>query len=233
MLRLLVFWMTCAIAAEAQTAKSLVKKNLKARGGMKAMEAVKNVKISQEMTQRGAVTQSIYYAESPGKFRLDVLQNGKITFTQVSVGNKGWMKGPNGKPMNIGEKDAAYSSEADGNPLGPFFQYKEKGYTLEYLGRDTLAGSDVHKIKVKMKAMEQVIYLDAQTYLERKIDRGVMNYGKESSYIMWPEDYQMLEGVLFPHQIRSFPQGQPPYQMRRTKIEVNVDTKGLFDPPSN
>lgn len=225
--------LTCILTTQAQTVKSLIKKNLKARGGIKSMSAVRNVKISQEQTMRGIVSHSLYYAENPNKFRFDQLQNGKVTFTLVNNGSKGWMKGPTGKPTPVSEKDAAYASEADGNPLGPLFQFKERGYTIEYLGQDTLQGADVYKLKVKMNAMEQTMYLDAITYLEKKIDRGVMNYGKESSYIQWLEDYRPVNGVLFPHRVRAFPQGQPPYQIKRTSIEVNVDSKGLFDEPAD
>ncbi len=52
---------------------------------------------------------------------------------------------------------------------GPLVDYKEKGNTVEYLGKEEMEGTKVHALKVTKKNGDvATLYLDADSFLELK-----------------------------------------------------------------
>ena len=77
--------------------------------------------------------------------------------------------------------------------------YKAKGNTVTYLGKDDVEGTDCYKLKVTLKSgKEETIYIDASNYYHI---RSVSKYkadGKETEMTQNFGDFQKLpEGIVY------------------------------------
>jgi hypothetical protein len=130
-----------------------------------------------------------------------------------------------------GRKDPELLSEDDSKGLvedadidGQIVDYKEKGHTAEFVGHDPVEGTDCYKIKLTLKnGTVRYYYLDADSYLELKIETQRMIRGAIQYTEVYLGDYEQVNGIYFPFAFESGEKGNP----NRTKstvekIEINV-----------
>ena len=237
----LSLWLVAvATPAAAQDVQSLVAKNLEARGGAAALDAVRSVSFA---------GRTIF----PGDFEVDYHEwrtidgpnpRGRIVFTfqgldiiQAYDGSGGWKINP-----LQGRKDAERMSADESRQLadastvtGPLLQASKDGSKVSYLGREDFDGTSAYKLKVIQKDGDEfVFWLDPDTFLEIKIDETRRIRGAQVITETELGDYEKVAGVYFPMSIESWPQGQP-NQRARTQIEkasANPSiSNDLFDEP--
>jgi hypothetical protein len=108
---------------------------------------------------------------------------------------------------------------------GPLFNWKDKGNTVELLGKEAVEGTDAWKLKLTQKNGDvSTIYLDADAYLQIKSEgkrkRGEQEIEFESSY----GDYKEVGGLMFAHSVESKPKGAPQgATITVESVELNVD----------
>src|SRR5206468_10323375 len=212
-----------AIPANAQDAQSLIAKNLEARGGAAALEAIKNVTFEGRTIFPGGF--EVTYKESRARVgpsaadRLDFGVQG-LDIIQAYDGSGGWKVNP-----LQGRKDAEHMSADDARQLadealieGPLLASRKDGSRVEYLGRDDFDGTLAYKLKVTQKDGDQFTYwLDPDTYLEIKVDESRRIRGAQVTSETELGDYEKVGGVYFPMSVESWQQGQP-NQRQRTII---------------
>ena len=231
---------TAATPAAAQDAQSLVAKNLEARGGAAALDAIKSVSFS---------GRTIF----PGDLEVDYHEwrtidgpnpKGRVVFTfqgldiiQAYDGSGGWKINP-----LQGRKDAERMSADESRQLadastvtGPLLQSSKDGSKVSYLGREDFDGTSAFKLKVVQKDGDEFVYwLDPDTYLEIKVDESRRIRGAQVTSETELGDYEKVAGVYFPMSIESWSQGQP-NQRSRTQIESAAANSALdntmFDEP--
>lgn len=214
-----------AVTASAQTVDELVEKNIKARGGLDKIKAVKSVKMYGKMKMGPMEAPFIIVNSRPNKIRTDFTIQG-MTGTQAFDGTTGWSVMP-----FMGKKDAEKMSEDelkavadDADIDGPLVDYKAKGNKLELLGKEDVQGAPAYKIKVTRKnGVERTVYLDADTYLEVKADSKRKIQGQEMEGETIIGDYKAVEGVMYPHSMESKIKGKEGVGQTITieKIAVN------------
>ena len=90
-----------------------------------------------------------------------------MSLIQAYDGSSGWQINPfEGRrdPELLGEddlRDLVYQADF----YGPLVDYKEKGNKIEYLGKDTVDGDDVYRLKVTLKNGEVTVLLPRSRYL--------------------------------------------------------------------
>jgi hypothetical protein len=93
--------------------------------------------------------------------------------------------------------------ELDGDFDGFLVDYRDKGHTVTYAGRETTGGVDCHKISVTLKSGHvRQVFLDARTFLERK-EVGTVTLpqvGKVEQVLVF-SDYREVDGLMFPFAI--------------------------------
>jgi len=123
-----------------------------------------------------------------------------------------------------------------------FLNYKEKNYTVELMGKETIDGTEAFKIKlvkepiqVDGKEEENVLfyYFDTENFVpivvHNEIKSGQLK-GKisESKF----SDYQEVESIYFPFSLTQGIKGEPGQAITIDKIEVNpVVDKNEFEFP--
>lgn len=212
-------------AVHAQTADELIEKNLQATGGRQKIEAVKAIRMTGKMVapQGMEIPMTMEYKE-PGKLRSEATFQG-MTMVQAFDGKDGWMINP-----MMGKKDPEKMSADDikqaEEQLDSFnllTKYKEKGHTIEYVGKEDIEGTPAYKLKLTRKNGDvSYIYLDSESYLMVKMNGKTKVQGQEIESDTTLGDYKAVDGVLYPHSIESQLKGMPGKMVITfSKIEVN------------
>jgi hypothetical protein len=208
MLSILVSTGTSAVA---QTADALVAKNLAARGGAAAFDAIDTVKFDGTVIFPGDF--QLKYEEirtKAGDVRVDMALQG-LTLVQGWDGKSGWRINPfeGRKDAERMSDDEARSLADTGSIRGPLQRAAAQGSTVTYLGREDFDGTDTYKLKVVEKDGDEFVYLlDPDTMLEVKMVETRKIRGAPQVFEYEFGDYEKVAGVYFPMSVESWTPGQ-------------------------
>lgn len=217
----------CAAPISAQTAEELVARNIEAKGGVAKIKAIKSVRMTGRLQQGDLSAIVGQEAKAPDLLRLTfTIQN--MTQIQAYDGSSGWQISPfSGRkdPELLGEDDMRDLVE-QADFYGPLIDYREKGHTIEYVGKTIVDGDDVHRLKVTLKNGDIFYYdLDPDTYLEIRIETQQFIRGSIRERVADVGSYKLVNGVYYPFSIETGPKRNPNARAKITfeKIEANVD----------
>lgn len=222
----LVSTLCCAGVVAAQTAEELVAKNLQAHGGVEKIKAIHSYKLTGKFQQGSFTAQVSQEAKAPDSIR-EVFTIQGMSQIQAYDGSTGWQISPfQGRrdPEMLGEDDLRDISE-DADFYGPLLDYKERGNTVEYLGKDTVDGDDVYRLKITLKNGDiYYYYLDPDTYIEIRTERQQFIRGAVRETQTDLGSFKLVDGVYYPFSISSGPKNRPDQKGTVTveKMEANV-----------
>jgi hypothetical protein len=220
-------------AAEIQDQQSapslddLVAKNIEAKGGANALKSLQSLRLSGKLIVNEGQLQ-LGYSETkkrPDAVRSEFALQG-MTAVQAYDGKEGWKISP-----FQGRKDPEKMSADDLKPLieeaeidGPLIDWKNKGSTLEYLGREDVDGTSAYKIKVVRKNGDvSFVYLDPDHFLEIRVLTQRIRHGAQEETETDVGDYEKIGGVFVPFSIEAGRKGDPDKQkVVIEKAEANV-----------
>jgi outer membrane lipoprotein-sorting protein len=225
--------------ATAQTVDEIVSKHIAARGGMDRIKAIHTLKIIRTVaTGIGSNVRVIVYKKRPNLYRGEqgpTTAGASLTPRGVNA-DDAWDIARDGKIVLRPEPAGTETRELDADFDGLLVDWKEKGHTVTYDGRQPMPGGDVFVLRVKTKGgSERSIYLDATTYLDRR-HTGVLTLpNARRDVVMDFSNWQDVNGVKFPFDINEDRTGGPIAQSLVTyteKIEANVPmADSLFATP--
>lgn len=215
-----------APVASAQTVDELIAKNIEAKGGMAKLKAVTSTRATGKMIGGpGMEFPFVMMNKRPNNFRMEFSVQG-MTGMQVYDGTTAWMSMPfMGKKepeVMPAEEAKEFAEQADFD--GPLVDYKTKGHTVELVGREQVEGADAYKLKLTMKGGSiRNIYLDAETFLEIKMESKRTIRGTEVEGESYLSDYKEVGGMMMPHVMENGTKGSPQRQkIMIEKIELNA-----------
>jgi outer membrane lipoprotein-sorting protein len=216
-----------SIAATAQTADELIAKSIEARGGKDKLKAVKTLRMTGKMAlPQGMEAPFTAELARPNKMRRDFTIQG-MTGSMAYDGTSGWSLMPfmgkkEAEPMS-GDDLKALEDEADFD--GPLVDYKEKGHQVELVGKEDVDGSPAYKLKVTKKNGDvEYHYLDAEQYLEVKVEGKQKMRGQEIEGVSTLGNYKEVGDLIFPFSIESKQKGAPGSMVITIdKVEINPD----------
>lgn len=117
---------------------------------------------------------------------------------------------------------------------GPLVNYKNKGISLELVGKEKLNERDVYNLKMTLKEGQvRNIYLDARTFLEVKETGSFREHGKKIDFITLFKNYRLVQGILFPYIVEQITGDEEAQVTRLQKLELNVPiADSMFTIPS-
>lgn len=220
----------------AQTAEEIIDSYLETIGGKDKIAAIKSIKMTGKGQAQGMEIPVTMYQKAPSKQRLDIAFQGKEMTQLCFNGEEGWSV--NFMTMKPEKWDKEQSNimkqEADDLP-DPFLNYEKKGYTVTLEGKETIEGTECHKIKltkkpvtVEGKEVENYSYyfFDTETnvpIMEREFAKTGPAKGQASETYF--SDYEEVEGVgvYFPFTISNKMNGQQVFGLTIEKIETNIE----------
>jgi hypothetical protein len=224
-------------ATRAQSVDEIIAKNIQAHGGIDKLRSVETRRESGKFSAgsfRAAVLQQV---KRPDKIRQEFIIQG---FAEVRAydGKAGWRVSPFG-----GRKDPELMSQDDMKDLvvdadmdGPLVNYKEKGHKAELVGHDSVEGTDCYKIRLTLKNGDiRTYYLDADSFLEIKLETQTMIRGAMQEGETYYGDYDEIGGIYYPFAIETGQKGDPDRaKITVEKVEQNVPLDdALFSMPAS
>jgi outer membrane lipoprotein-sorting protein len=212
--------------AFAQTADELINKNIQAHGGLEKLKAIKSVKMTGKMSMEGGLEAPFTFQKKrPDKIRIEFTIQG-LTGIQAYDGATAWQLMP-----FTGSKDPQKMPEDDRKDIieqadfdGPLVDYKAKGNSVEYVGKEDVEGTETHKLKLSLKNGDvRYLFLDPETGLEMKATAMIKREGVEATVESFFGDYKEVSGVIFPYAIEQKMAGKPGPQFSVQNVELDVD----------
>lgn len=232
---------SAAIPAHAQDAQSLVAKNLEARGGAAALDALKGVGFQGRILFPGDF--ELTYKEARARLgghaaaRTDLSLQG-LDVVQSYDGSGAWKINP-----FQGRKDPEKMTSDEARQLadaalieGPLLASRSDGSKVTYLGREDFDGTLAYRLKVTQKDGDEFVYwLDPDTFLEIKVDETRKIRGAQQTTETELGDYEKVAGVYFPMSVESWQQGQSNQRSRviiaSATANPAVDAGFFAEPP--
>ena len=147
--------------------------------------------------------------ERPRKSRLEVRFQGQ-TAVQVYDGKRGWKLRPylgrrEVEPYSAEElRQAEQQTELD----GLLIDHAAKGSKVTLLGKETVDGRDTYKLEVQPKRGDvRHLWVDAETYLDVKVDGSRKLDGKPRPVFTYFRDYRKVGGLMIPHLLETYVEG--------------------------
>jgi len=211
----------------SQNVDEIIAKYIQARGGADKLKAVQSIKTTATMTMGpGMELAGTVLQKRPMLGRMEFTVQG-MTAVQAYDGKDGWDIMPfqgkkDAEPMAA---DDVKNMELEADIDGPLIDYKTKGNTVEYLGKDKVEGSDAYKLKVTRKnGIVETLYVDSDTGLIVKAQAKLKVRGNEMDVESTFSDFRTVDGLVFPFAIEQGAAGGTQKQkITVEKIEVNPD----------
>jgi outer membrane lipoprotein-sorting protein len=215
-----------AVPASAQSVDDLLAKNYKAKGGLEKIKSVKTERTTGTMTiGPGMEVPFLMEQRRPNAMRMEITFQG-MTGIQAYDGKTGWQVMPfqGRKDPEPLPEEALKQVDLQADMDGPLVDYKAKGSTIELVGKEKVDGADAYRLKVTLKSGDLLnVYLDAETFLEVRVDAKMKVRGTDVESTTTIGDYKEVDGLMVAHAMESSQKGSPQKQkMIIQKIEVNI-----------
>ncbi len=193
--------------------------------GQEKLTAVNSMKTSGKTIAQGMELDFNIFTQRPEKFRLEVdIQGAKMI--QAFDGEKGWFVAPwtgSLDPIEISGIQLK-SIKQQANMDGMLYNYAEKGYTTELLGKEDMEGTEVFKIKQTDKDGDVYYYfIDAENFVLLKTSSKVKMGESEVESETFYSNYKEFEGMMMAYSFESKTNGQTVSQINISNIELNPE----------
>lgn len=186
------------ISLSAQTAEEVINKYVTAIGGAEKWSKIQSLKVEGQIEVQGIAIPFTMQAIHMKGMRVDAeFQGSKII--DITTPTKGWSQNPlMGKTsLEAITEDELKTKLDELDVQDEFVNYKEKGSTVEYLGKEEEEGTSYHKLKLVTKnGNEKVYFFDLTTGLIYKEESTVKQQGQEMKQAVKYLDYQTLENGI-------------------------------------
>ena len=185
-------------SVSAQTADEVINKYVTAIGGAEKWSKITSLKVEGQIEVQGLAIPFTMQAVHMKGMRVDAeFQGNKII--DITTPTKGWSQNP---LMGKSSLEAITADELktkldELDVQDEFVNYKEKGSTVEFLGKEEEEGTSYNKIKLTTKnGNEKTYYFDLVTNLIYKEETTVKQQGQEIKQAVKYLDYKTLENGI-------------------------------------
>lgn len=216
-------------------AEEILNRVMKAMGGEKAIEGIKNMVIDLEVTMKGpqgdmamSITQ---YQIFPSRIRQEISSPyGRMV--QVFDGERGWMEGPQGVMDLPPQQVEQLKGQTSRDRLNLLKEWKEGKINVEVLPSEDFQGKKTFILLLQFppdssdgsEAMESLkVYVDPSTYQIIGQSHFAESQMGQGEVVVSFSDYKKVKGISFPFKgITTFNGGELS-QFKITNLEVNTE----------
>jgi hypothetical protein len=215
---------------QAQTLDEIIDKYVAAMGGKEKLLALHTVAMEGAVSINGQDVK-VKITQVNCKFQRVDITFGGINGYIIQTHDSGWQYMPfQGQQKPEPLPSAVIKETADALDIqSPLLNYKEKGHTVELLGKDDVEGTECFKIKLVSKSgLEETFYIDPTNYYIIKTSVKSKASGKEVVQSQTFSNFKKLDnGYVFPFSATGFGPGELTF----SKIDVNVPVdESVFKP---
>ena len=222
-------------SAQAQTADEIINTYIKNIGGAEKFKSLTGTKMEMIVNYQGMEIPVELVQLKGGKMYLKINFQGQEITQMAFDGTTAWSTNFMTMKAEKMESEMVENIKLEaGDYPDPLIDYKAKGYTAEYLGKETKEGTECYKVKITKKPqmvdgqkVDNVVfyYFDTENNVpiltEAEVKSGPMK-GQMSVTTM--SDYQEVEGMYFPF---SMNQGGQPMKIKKVTLNPTVDASAF------
>lgn len=239
----MVFIVSLSTQVNAQTADEIIANYFENTGGIDNWKKIKGIKMYAKINQGGMEIPLEIIQLKNGNQMTVINFQGKKIMQGVFDGETLWSTNFMTQKAEKSDKEATDNMKLEMNDfLDPFIYYKENGYTVELLGKETIDGAETFKIKLTKEPVTvdgkkedniSFYYFDTENFVpivvHTEIRTGPMK-GKMSESKF--SDYQEVGDIYFPFSLTQGLKGQPGQAIVIEKVELNptIDPKDFKFP---
>ncbi len=204
---------------QAQTADEILSNYFENIGGLENLQKLEGVRMSAKVNQQGMEIPLEITQLKGGQQMTVITFQGKKIKQGVFDGTTLWSTNFMTMKAEKSPKEATENMKLEMNDFpDPFIDYKKKGYTVELLGKETIDGTEMFKIKlvkepvtIDGKKEDNIAYyfFDTENFVPLVVQAEIKSgpaKGKISETKM--SDYQEVDGIYFPFSISQGLKGQ-------------------------
>ena len=217
---------------KAQTADEIISTYFENIGGAENFEKLQGLKFIMSINQQGMEIPIEMVQLKNGKQMTVITFQGKEIKQGVFNGETLWSTNFMTQTAEKSDQETTDNLKLSMNDFpDPFLNYKEKGYTVELIGKETIDGTEAYKIKlVKEPVTVDGIKEDDITFYYFDVDNFVpivseseIKSGQMKGQISQAKfsDYQEVEGLYFPFSITQGLKDQGGQTITIEKVELN------------
>ena len=225
-LRSLLIAAALPIVAQSQTADEIIAKHLQARGGREKIEALQSLRTAGKLSVGGFRAAFVEENKRPFKVREEQIIQGMVGIDAYD-GKMAWHIVPweGRKDPDLLSADDAKGLIEDADIEGQLVNYKNKDHRAEYMGHDSVEGTDCFKIKLTLANGDvRYYFIDSDTYLELKEENEVKVRGTVRYTETYYGDYEKVDGIYFPFAIETGGKGDS------ERVKMTID-RIVVNPP--
>lgn len=221
-----------AIPLQAQTVDEILENYFENTGGMDAWKNLEGIKMTAKVNQQGMEIPLEIYQLKDGRQMTKINLQGKTFYQGVFDGETLW--GTNFMTMKAEKSDAEETAnfKLDTNDFpDSFLDYKEKGYTAELMGKETIDGAETFKIKLvkEPKTVDgnpqddiSFYFFDVDNFVPIAVQSEIKTGpGKGQTGEATMSDYQEVDGMYFPFSMTQGLKGGQSSPLTIDSIELN------------
>ncbi len=214
-----------ATTIHAQTVEEILHNYFENIGGKDKWTNIKSMKIEGTMSMQGMNLPVTIYSKAPNKEYVEMKVMDK-TIIEAFDGVTSWRVNPfmggTEPQMGTSEESEEASKEQFENE---FINYKDKGHTLTFEGREEIEGTLCFKLKmVKVTGEETIHFFDEETYVPIMIRTAITEEGPMKGKLTetYFSDYDEVgDGLIMAMYIETKMEGQILQKMTFEKVEIN------------
>jgi len=230
---LIVLAVCASLTINAQTADEILSSYFENVGGLENWKKVTGIKMTAKLNQQGMEIPLDIYQLSDGRQMSLINFQGKELKQGVFDGETLWNTNFQTMKAEKSDAEATANMKLNSNDFpDSFIDYKEKGYTVELLGKETIDGAETFKIKLtkepvtidgKQEDDVSFYFFDTENFVPIAVQTEIKS-GQAKGMIseVTFSDYQEVEnGLYYPFSMTQGIKGQPGQPITITTIELN------------
>jgi hypothetical protein len=218
---------------QSQSLDDILKEHFSAMGQQNILK-INTQKTIGKMIQSGIEIPILQMGKRPDKVRVEGTFQA-LTFIQTYDGKEGWSVNPfagvtDPQPMTEDMlKSMKYQSDMD----GMLWNWKEKGYTVTYDGKEDMEGTSCFKIKLVTKDGDIfTYYIDSDSYILLRTNSKIKVMGNQTDTDSYFSNYKQIDGMAIPCKIDNKMNGQLTGTIVIDSVQINtVLADSLFQKP--
>ncbi len=207
----------------AESVDEIVNKHIDAIGGKNAWKKINSVKMSGTVTAQGTEVTVVLTAAQGKGVRQDISVMGMSGYNFVTP-TEGWVFMPfsgQQKPEAL-TADQVKDSQDELDIQGELVDYKQKGHTVELLGKEDVDGTECWKVKVSLKSGKvKTAFIDPSNFFIIRETSKSKADGQEHEQTTNFSNFQKLpEGITVPMTIGT---GMGDFVIKKIEINSKID----------
>lgn len=220
------------LGTQAQTADEIIANYFENIGGLEKLKSIEGMKMTAKVNQGGMEIPIEIYQMKDGRQMTKISFQGKEIMQGVYDGETLWSH--NFMTMKAEKSDAEETANFKLNTNDfpdSFIDYKDKGYTIELLGKETIDGAETFKIKLVKEPVTidgnqeddiSFYFFDVDNFVPIAVQSEIKSgpaKGQTSESTM--SDYQEVDGLYFPFSMTQGVKGSQSQPITIDTIELN------------